>query len=60
MNNPCRYCVTPKRQPGCKSSCSDYEDWFLQETERKERIRSNRENDRIYIKKYKRYKPKMR
>ena len=31
MKNPCRYCVAPKRCPGCHDSCKEHQKWlFLQ------------------------------
>ena len=26
--NPCRYCVTPKRKVGCQSDCPDRKKWL--------------------------------
>lgn len=40
---PCRYCVAPKRHPGCKEVCDEYLDWLPGELQRKETIRRNRE-----------------
>ena len=31
MENPCRYCVAPKRCQGCHDRCKEYKKWvFLQ------------------------------
>ena len=27
MDNPCRYCVAPKRHVGCHGTCPDYPPW---------------------------------
>ena len=27
MDNPCRYCIAPKRQPGCQSTCPHAQEW---------------------------------
>ena len=35
---PCRYCVAPKRKPGCKSTCPEYGQWLPGEIQRKETI----------------------
>lgn len=49
---PCRYCVAPKRKPGCKDTCPEYAEWLPGELERKETISKNREKDKFpYIKK---------
>ena len=49
---PCRYCVAPKRKPGCKAYCHEYAAWVPGELERKETISKNREKDKFpYIKK---------
>ena len=26
-DNPCRYCVKPKRQPGCHDHCKERKEW---------------------------------
>ena len=44
---PCRYCVAPKRHPGCKSTCTEYAEWLPGELERKENIRQNREKEKF-------------
>ncbi len=44
---PCRYCVAPKRKPGCKNTCSEYNTWLPGEMERKETIRRNREKEKF-------------
>jgi hypothetical protein len=27
MDNPCRYCVAPRRHVGCHGSCKDRKEW---------------------------------
>ena len=50
--SPCRYCVAPKRKPGCHATCPEYTDWNTVELERKETIRKNKEKDLCpYVKK---------
>ena len=44
---PCRYCVAPKRHPGCKSTCAEFAEWLPGELERKETIRQNREKEKF-------------
>ena len=44
---PCRYCVAPKRKPGCKGTCSEFAAWLPGEEERKEIIRQNREKEKL-------------
>ena len=39
---PCRYCVAPKRKPGCRNSCPEWLEWQQVELERKETIRRNK------------------
>lgn len=34
-NNPCRYCVKPKRQPGCQDHCPEGVAWKKQHEEQK-------------------------
>ena len=56
---PCRYCVAPKRKPGCKGNCPEYAEWLPGELERKETIRKNREEERKkfeYSKNIKKYR----
>ena len=49
---PCRYCVAPKRKPGCKGTCAEYAEWLPTELERQETIRKNRAKDAYcYIRK---------
>jgi hypothetical protein len=50
--NPCRYCVAPKRAPGCKATCLEYLEWLPGDLERRETIRKNKaKNEYPYIKK---------
>lgn len=57
MMTPCRYCVAPKRAPGCKGSCPEYADWLPGEMVRKETIRQNREKEKFnYSKNIRKYR----
>ena len=57
MMTPCRYCVAPKRVPGCKGSCPEYADWLPGEMARKETIRQNREKEKFnYSKNIRKYR----
>ena len=47
MMIPCRYCVPPKRKPGCKADCPEYAEWLPGEMERRETIRQNREKEKF-------------
>lgn len=58
--NPCRYCVAPKRKPGCKSTCPEYAEWLPIELERKETIRKNKELRITHLKGYRKRKSGMR
>lgn len=42
---PCRYCVAPKRKPGCKNTCPEYAEWLPGELKRKETIAKNKALD---------------
>lgn len=52
MDTPCRYCVAPKRRPGCHSTCPEYAEWLPLELERKETIKRNKAKDITHYKKY--------
>lgn len=56
---PCRYCVAPKRTPGCKNSCPEWLVWQKADLERKETIRQNRAKEITHQKRYRNYKPGM-
>lgn len=43
--NPCRYCVAPKRFPGCKRSCSEYLEWLPGDLDRRATIKKNKEKN---------------
>lgn len=58
--NPCRYCVAPKRKPGCHNACPEYATWLQQELERKETIRKNKAKQIGHLKNYRKQKPGMR
>ena len=58
--HPCRYCVAPKRKPGCKSDCPEYLAWLPSELERKETIKRNKAKEIVHLKKYKERKPRMK
>ncbi len=58
--SPCRYCVAPKRKPGCKSTCPEYAAWLPGELERKETIRRNKAKLVTHEKKYRERKPGMK
>ncbi len=48
---PCKYCIAPKRKPGCKATCPDYAEWLPGELKRKETISKNKAKDAYpYIK----------
>lgn len=57
---PCRYCVAPKRKPGCKATCPEYLEWLPSELERKETIKRNKAKQVTHIKKYREKKPGMK
>lgn len=54
--NPCRYCVAPKRKPGCHATCPEYAAWFQQELERKETIKRNKAKEVTHRKRFMEYK----
>ena len=57
MMIPCRYCVPPKRKPGCKADCPEYAEWLPGEMERRETIRQNREKEKFnYITNIRKYR----
>lgn len=40
----CRYCVAPKRHPGCHDTCKEYlEEKAINDTEKAERIKREKE-----------------
>lgn len=45
MSSPCYKC--PKRSITCHSNCKDYDDWALEENEKKNKIRAAKED--IYL-----------
>ena len=54
---PCRYCVAPKRAPGCKGSCPEYADWLPGEMARRETIRQRKEKEKFeYSKNFWKYR----
>ena len=58
---PCRYCVAPKRKPGCKETCPEYAAWLPQQLERSEKIRKNKDKEKItHTKMYQKRKYGMR
>ena len=44
-NNPCRYCVPPKRQPGCHAWCEDGIAWGKEYHAKQERIKAEKQKD---------------
>lgn len=42
---PCRYCVAPRRHPGCHAICKDYKEWNTLHKQELDRIRKAREED---------------
>jgi hypothetical protein len=44
---PCKYCVAPKRHPGCHADCDEYKKWDIKHQQELVKIREkNRaEND---------------
>lgn len=60
QTHPCRYCVAPKRKPGCHNACPEYAAWLPQELERKEAIRRNKAKQVTHLKKYHERKPSMK
>lgn len=52
-DNPCRYCVPPKREPGCQDRCPDREEWLKELYEKKELIRKAKD-DELAIRDFKR------
>lgn len=36
---PCKYCVAPKRYPGCHAECPEYIDWNTDHQEHKVKVR---------------------
>lgn len=54
--SPCRYCVAPKRKPGCHATCPEYAAWLPGELERKETIKRNKAKEVTHVKKYREQK----
>lgn len=44
--NPCRYCVPPKRKPYCHAECKEAKEWNEKEKEKLERIKKNIKKER--------------
>ena len=42
---PCRYCVAPKRYPGCHASCPEYKDWDIAHKAKLAKIREARHTE---------------
>jgi hypothetical protein len=40
---PCRYCVAPKRHPGCAADCPEWKVWHEEKAKRDALIRARRE-----------------
>ena len=46
MSSPCKYCVAPKRYPGCHSTCKEYKDWNAEHQQLlAKKYEANRAND---------------
>lgn len=45
MDNPCRYCVAPKRHPGCHDRCPERAEWLEDFELKKECIRIAKEEE---------------
>ena len=58
--SPCRYCVVPKRKPGCHSTCHEYTEWIAKETNRKETIKRNKAKQVTHLKSYRKQKTAMK
>lgn len=49
-SNPCRYCVKPKRYPGCQDHCPEGMAWKKQHDEQKElEYKKRRVSGEIYV-----------
>lgn len=44
-DNPCRYCVPPKRNLGCQDRCQDRAEWLSEYHEKQELIRKAKEEE---------------
>lgn len=51
ITNPCKYCVAPKRKPGCHSMCQEHKEWEKVDNERKEAIKRNKAKEITHLKK---------
>jgi hypothetical protein len=56
MDNPCRWCLPPKRTPTCHSTCEEYKLWREEYDRRKADVDNEKGRCRdYYIEKKKRY-----
>jgi len=44
---PCRYCVAPKRHPGCHAECPEYKEWDAEHQQHLEEVRKKKQEESV-------------